>query len=189
MPTEQPNSSSNWSRYSSYSSSDSIYPVISTSPFAPDSVSVVGSIIIDTVGMGLSVAALALLPFDAAKSVVCPPGNRPTPFCPAAAALIPCSPFSISGTSCATSRARFSLNWRYVVVLGITSARNSRLSIRETAVAIAQLVSKWRNFYRWEQQVCVPRSLYCMVFRGLRSDLRTLYPCSARYWMNSSWED
>lgn len=43
--------------------------------------------------------------------------------------------FTTWPSSFAFSLARFSLNLPYVVVLGITSERNSRLSIRETAVA------------------------------------------------------
>lgn len=51
-------------------------------------------------------------------------------------------PFSIS-PGFAASLAFFSLNCLYVVVLGITSARNSRLSMCETAVAIGRQL--WDN--------------------------------------------
>lgn len=85
-------------------------------------------------------------------------------------------PFSIS-PGFAASLAFFSLNCLYVVVLGITSARNSRLSMCETAVAIAVSGGRYCN----ENGGHPPRSLYCTVFRGFRSDLTTLCPCSARY--------
>lgn len=121
-----------------------LYPVISTSPLTADSDSVGPSIIIDTVGIGLSAAAgpLALLPLGVIS--VCP---RATPFCPSAALSRVFCPFSVIGASCPTSRALFSLNCRYVVVLGITSARNSRLSIRETAVAVLPLATVELLFY------------------------------------------
>jgi hypothetical protein len=154
-----------------------VYPVISTSPLAAvDSDSAGRSIIIDTVGIGLSTGAgLAVIS-------VCPPGRRAIPFCPVDVLSNVFCPFSVAGMSCATSRALFSLNCRYVVVFGITSARNSRLSIRETAVAIDchRRLAYCRDF-PYVGQRCVPRSLYWMVFRGLRSDLTTLYPCSAIY--------
>lgn len=33
-----------------------------------------------------------------------------------------------------------------------------------------------------------PRSRYWMLRRGLRSDLTTLWACSAMYWTNNSWK-
>lgn len=52
------------------------------------------------------------------------------------------------------------------IVRGITSVRNSRLSRRATALE---------------------RSRYWIFRRGFRSDLTTLWPCSAMCWMNISW--
>lgn len=50
-------------------------------------------------------------------------------------------------------------------------------------MALAAYVS-WVGVRRREGSV--QRSRYWMFRRGLRSDLTTLWPCSAMYWMNSS---
>lgn len=61
--------------------------------------------------------------------------------------------------------------------VGITSDRNSRLSIRATALAI--YLSALRISAR--VAISVPTSLYCSVFLGFLSVDSALRPCSAMY--------
>lgn len=93
-------------------------------------------------------------------------------------AVAPAAEAAFAAASCAFS----SRNWRYVLVFGTVSDKNSRLSILDIAVA-------WRlsELTAIGLDNNLPISLYAKFFRGFRSDLTTVCDCSARYRIKFSY--